>query len=52
MYFYAGFQGVGQDKKTLSLKLVIGWAVAEDEQANFEQKTIKIIVGILTKLLI
>ena len=30
--FYAGFLGVGQDKKTLALKPVIGWAVAEGDK--------------------
>ena len=41
MYFYAGFHGVGQDKKTLALKPVIGWAVVdkeEEEKSKMEQK--------------
>ena len=37
MCFYAGFLGVGQDKKTLALKPVIGWAVAEDIRATWEK---------------
>ena len=32
MYFYAGFLGFGQDKKTLALKPVIGWAVVDKEE--------------------
>ena len=42
MYFYAGFLGVGQDKKTLALKPVIGWAVVdkeEEEKSKLEQRT-------------
>ena len=42
MYFYAGFLGVGQDKKTLALKPVIGWAVVdkeEEEKSKMEQRT-------------
>ena len=41
MYFYAGFLGVGQDKKTLALKPVIGWAVVdkeEEEKSKMEQR--------------
>ena len=41
MYFYAGFLGVGQDKKTLALKPVIGWAVVdkeEEEKSKLEQR--------------
>ena len=29
MYFYAGFLGVSQDKKSLALRPVIGWAVVD-----------------------
>ena len=32
MFFYTGFLGVGQDKKTLALKPVIGWAVVDKEE--------------------
>ena len=32
MYFYAGFLGVSQDKKSLALRPVIGWAVADKER--------------------
>lgn len=32
MYFYAGFMGVGQDKNSLSLRPVIGWAVVDKEE--------------------
>ena len=42
MYFYAGFLGVGQDKKTLALKPVIGWAVVdkeEEEKSKLERRT-------------
>ncbi len=42
MYFYAGFLGVGQDKKTLALRPVIGWAVVdkeEEEKAKLEQRS-------------
>ena len=42
MYFYAGFLGVGQDKKTLALKPVIGWAVVdkeEEEKSKLEQRS-------------
>ena len=41
MYFYAGFLGVGQDKKSLSLQPVIGWAVVdkeEEEKAKMTQR--------------
>ena len=41
MYFYAGFLGVGQNKKTLALKPVIGWAVVdkeEEEKSKMEQR--------------
>ena len=41
MYFYTGFLGVGQDKKTLALKPVIGWAVVdkeEEEKSKLEQR--------------
>ena len=31
MYFYAGFLGVGQDKKSLSLQPVIGWAACSGQ---------------------
>ena len=32
MYFYAGFLGVSQDKKSLALRPVIGWAVVDKEK--------------------
>ena len=32
MYFYAGFLGVSQDKKSLALRPVIGWAVVDKER--------------------
>ena len=41
MYFYAGFLGTGQDKKTLALKPMIGWAVVdkeEEEKANMGRR--------------
>ena len=41
MYFYASFLVVGQDKKTLALKPVIGWAVVdkeEEEKSKMEQR--------------
>ena len=41
MYFYAGFLGVGQDKKTLALKPLIGWAVVgkeEEEKSKMGQR--------------
>ena len=41
MSFYAGFVGAGQDKKTLALKPVIGWAVVdkeEEERAKMERR--------------
>ena len=41
MCFYAGFYGVGQDKKTLALKPVIGWAVAEDDTKEEVENTIE-----------
>ena len=41
MHFYAGFVGVGQDRTTLALRPVIGWAVVdkeEEEKAKMEMK--------------
>ena len=38
MYFYAGFLGVGQDKKSLSLRPVIGWAVVDKEEEEMTQR--------------
>ena len=32
MSFYAGFLGVGQDKESLALRPVIGWAVVDQEE--------------------
>ena len=32
MHFYAGFLGTGQDKQSLALRPVIGWAVVDNEE--------------------
>ncbi len=42
MYFYAGFLGISQDKMTLAIRPVIGWAVVDkedEEKAKLEQRS-------------